>query len=409
VEVATRQLEADASGMAVSKVEEPAAGFVTVVLPCLNEAASVGAVVEEALTTLEAAGIPGEVLVVDNGSHDHSAEVAAAAGARVVHEPRRGYGRALRTGISSARGSIVVMADADWTYDLTKLPALIGPVQAGDADIAIGTRLLHATRETMPVLHRYVGTPALTAFLRSAGGYPDLTDSQSGFRCFRKEEIDALGLRSDGMEFASEMLIKSSRKKLRVVDIPTGYRKRVGVSKLNTMRDGWRHLRLILLLAPELMLVAPGAILFLLGMLMSAVAFLPTKGLEIGSLRWQPVFFASIALVLGLQAVLVGLVFVWRRSTLTGAPIGHGMGFIRRTAFPRMCTLAGVGTLVAGLALDALLFAKWVEGASTAGSDLPIASLAQSLLLVGSSLASFGLIVSWLHWDERQNRSVDQA
>ena len=267
--------------------------FVTVVLPCLDEEDSVGLVVQEALQAMATASIPGEVLVVDNGSSDRSAEVATAAGARVVHESRKGYGRALRSGIAHANGTIVVMADADWTYDMTKLPLLVGPVRRREADITIGSRLQEATNKTMPILHRYVGTPALTALVRGAGGQARLPDSQSGFRCFRKDALSRLGLKSEGMEFASEMLIKGSRHNLRIVDIPTGYRERIGISKLNTFGDGWRHLRLILLLAPELLLLAPGALLFLVGVVLSAAAFLPSKGIVVGSIRWQPTFLRA--------------------------------------------------------------------------------------------------------------------
>jgi hypothetical protein len=376
------------------------------VLPCLNEEDSVGLVVQEALQALRAAHISGEVLVVDNGSDDRSAEVAQEAGARIIHEPRKGYGRALRSGISEAVGSIVVMADADWTYDMTKLSVLIEPVRTGEADITIGSRLQGATRHTMPALHRYVGTPALTALVRASGSN-QVPDSQSGFRCFRKEAVSALGLKADGMEFASEMLIKASRRNLRIVDIPTGYRKRIGTSKLNTLADGWRHLRLILLLAPELLLLAPGAVLFLVGVVLTAADFLPTRGIVIGSLRWQPIFFATIALVLGLQAMLVGLVFVWRRAAAAGSSPGHGLGFVRTPIFPRLCSLVGIALLVGGLGLDGLLFVEWTRGGQGSATALPIASLAQSLLLVGGSLASFGLFVMWLHWDEGQNRSGD--
>ena len=401
--MATRQVRSRSHPEAVRPLDAAVTDFVSVVLPCLNEEDSVGLVVQEALQTLRTARIQGEVLVVDNGSDDRSAEVAEKAGARVIREPRKGYGRALRSGIAEAAGSIIVMADADWTYDMTKLPLLIEPVRSGEADITIGSRLQGATRHTMPVLHRYVGTPALTALVRASGS-SQLPDSQSGFRGFQKQAISALGLSADGMEFASEMLIKASRRNLRIVDIPTGYRKRIGTSKLNTLEDGWRHLRLILLLAPELLLLAPGALLFLVGVILTAADFLPTRGIAIGSLRWQPIFFATIALVLGLQAILVGLVFVWRRAAAAGISPGHGLGFVRTPIFPRICSLVGIAFLLGGLGLDGLLFGMWARGGQSSPIDLSIASLAQSLLLVGGSLASFGLVVMWLHWDEGQNR-----
>jgi glycosyltransferase involved in cell wall biosynthesis len=403
VKMVTRQIDVDND--AIPSLHSAVDGdFITVVLPCLNEEASVALVVTEALQALEGAGLEGEVLVVDNGSEDSSAEAARMAGARVIVERRRGYGRALRTGIAEAKGSVVVMADADWTYDMTKIPLLVAPVLAGRAEIAIGSRLHEANGGNMPVLHRLVGTPVLTALVRRAGGNKDLADSQSGFRCFRKESIRRLQLNSDGMEFASEMLIKGSHNNLRIQDVPTGYRKRIGVSKLNTLSDGWRHLRLILLLAPEQVLVAPGTLLFLVGVILSGAAFFPPQGIEIGSLRWQPIFFSAIAVVLGLQALLIGLTFVWRRSAITGAPIGHGLSFIRNPAFPRACSLLGLVMLLTGFGLDAFLFVKWVNHGGNGFSDLPIASLGQSLLLAGGSLGSFGLVVMWLHWDERQNR-----
>ncbi len=330
-------------------------------------------------------------------------KVALAAGARVIREDRRGYGRAVRTGIAAAKGTIVVMADADWTYDMTKLPILIEPVLIGTADLSIGSRLHEATRKSMPLLHKYVGTPALTAFIRTAGGYGSLTDSQSGFRCFRAETISKLKLSADGMELTSEMLLKSSQHNLRLVEVPTGYRERIGTSKLNTLSDGLRNLRVLVHLAPEFFFLAPGAILVLIGAVLHIASFLPSRGIVIGSLRWQPIFFATIALVLGLQMFLVGLVFVWRRAPVSKTAMGRGLGMIRSASFPIACSLLGAALLVGGLLLDILLIAKVIDQEA----PLPIASLAQSLLLVGGSLASFGLVVFWLHWDRRLNRDED--
>ena len=379
---------------------------VSVVLPCLNEEGAVGLVVQEALATLRAAGLTAEVVVVDNGSTDRSAHVAHISGARVIHEKRRGYGRALRSGIADAKGSIVVMADADCTYDMSKLPALIGPVLNDQADIAIGSRLVDANRETMPFLHRYVGTPVLSALIRRAGTYQTSVDSQSGYRCFRKETFTRLRLLSDGMEFASEMLIKGSHHNLRVIEIPTGYRKRIGDSKLNTFADGWRHLRMILLLAPEILLLAPGGAAVAIGLILTVAAFLPARGVEVGSLRWQPIFFAGICLVLGVQSVLVGLVFVWHRTLVTGVKPPRHFQLVRSPMFAHICAIAGASLLGLGCTLDAILFVRWIRG-TTDVTSLPTASLAQNAMLVGGALMSFGLIVSWLHWTERQTRRDD--
>jgi glycosyltransferase involved in cell wall biosynthesis len=184
---------------------------VAVVLPCLNERDAVGLCVRQARDALAAGGLDGEVIVVDNRSTDGSAEVAAAAGARVITEPCRGYGRALRTGFERTDADVVVMADADGTYDLSKLPLLVRPVLDGDADMALATRLDGATRESMPLLHRYLGTPVIAFLTSRACGRKVTGDSQTGYRAFRRDRMLGLGLRSDGMELASEMLIKAAR------------------------------------------------------------------------------------------------------------------------------------------------------------------------------------------------------
>lgn len=231
-------------------------GFVSVVLPCLNEAGGVAATVDEAFRGLAAAGVAGEVIVVDNGSIDRSADRAVAAGARLVEQPARGYGAALRTGIGAARGDVVVIADADRSYDLARLGDLLVPIRRG-ADLVVGARLRGEIEGgAMPILHRYLGTPILSGLVSVLGGVR-FADGQSGYRAFRRESVLGLRLGASGMEYASEMLLKATAAGLTTAEVPTRYRVRVGESKLRPVRDGWRHLRLLARLGPQRSLVPP--------------------------------------------------------------------------------------------------------------------------------------------------------
>ncbi|MDX6581805.1 MAG: hypothetical protein QOI10_989 [Solirubrobacterales bacterium] len=215
------------------------------VLPCLDEGASVAACVYAARAALRESGIDGEVLVVDNGSTDDSRSAARRAGARVAVEPRRGYGRALLHGIEAAGAPVIAIADADGTYELAELGALLAPVLAGEADLVLGSRIAGSAPGAMPPLHRYLGTPVLNHLIARTSGEPAHRDSQSGFRAFRRDAILALDLRGSGMELASEMLIRAARAGLRIAEVDVPYGPRTGKSKLRPFSDGWRHLRAI--------------------------------------------------------------------------------------------------------------------------------------------------------------------
>ena len=365
---------------------------VTVVLPCLNEEGSVGLCVNEARDALAAAGIRGEVVVVDNGSTDASAEVATASGARVIGESRPGYGSALLAGFEAARGDVIVMADADFTYDLGRIPDLVRPVMEGQADLVLGSRLDSATRGTMPFLHRFVGTPLLTFLTARACGRRVVTDSQSGFRAFRRDSLAVMGLTSTGMELASEMLINAARAGVRIQEVQTGYRPRIGQSKLATWSDGWRHLLLIFMLAPDLLLIGPGLALLALGSAMLGVSFLHPSGVQIGSTVWQPVFFSGIAVVLGMEAVLAGAVLA-HTSSVTPTGVGARFAFVGKPSFPSRCVGVGVAMAFLGLALNVLLFFLWLgDKTHTPLSHFGLASLSQSLIIVGGTVATFGIL-----------------
>jgi glycosyltransferase involved in cell wall biosynthesis len=223
------------------RVSEP---HVSIVIPCLNESATVGACVHVARDALAGLDEHGEVIVVDNGSSDGSPELAEAAGAQVLREPRRGYGRAYLTGFAAAHGDYLVMGDADLTYDFSETARFVAELDAG-ADLVIGNRMASIRPGAMPWLHRYVGNPLMTRLVQRLYR-TDIGDVWCGMRAFRREAYDAIGLTSNGMEFALQMIVRSTQRGLDVREIPIVLHPRGGESKLDKVRDGMRGLHLIL-------------------------------------------------------------------------------------------------------------------------------------------------------------------
>jgi glycosyltransferase involved in cell wall biosynthesis len=276
---------------------------VTVVIPCLNEAEGIVSVVKEAQEALRAAGVDGEVIVVDNASDDDSAALARAAGATVVTEPRRGYGSAYLAGLASARGEYIVMADADGTYPLDRLGEFIERLRAG-ADMVLGSRFKGTIEPgAMPWPNRYLGNPLLTGMLnllfRSG-----VSDAHCGLRAVRRDVVPDLQLSATGMEFASEMVIKAGKRHLRIDEVPIDYRVRIGESKLSRFSDAWRHVRFMLLYSPAFLFVLPGG-------LAAAAGFVGL--IVLGSMRhlsdnWTgvSVMFAMLT-ILGLGVIQLGL------------------------------------------------------------------------------------------------------
>jgi len=283
-----------------------AAPEISVVIPCLNEEEAVGAVVDQAWEGISASGRPGEVIVVDNRSTDRSAEVAADHGAIVVREERPGYGSAYLAGLAVARGDYIVMGDADETYPIRDLAPFVERLAAGD-DLVMGSRFegtIHG--EAMPWLNRHVGNPILTGLLNVLFGVK-ISDAHCGMRAVRREALETLDLHSTGMEFASEMVFKAFRRKLRVSEIPIDYYPRVGESKLNRFGDAWRHVRFMLLYSPSWLYFVPGAILLVIGVL-GAIALAAGPVTVLGH-TWQihSLFLCMFAILLGTQVVQLGI------------------------------------------------------------------------------------------------------
>jgi glycosyltransferase involved in cell wall biosynthesis len=284
----------------------PPAPEISVVIPCLNEEEAVGKVVDQAWEGIRLAGREGEVLVVDNGSTDRSAEIAAEHGARIVSELRRGYGSAYLKGLAVARGKYVVMGDADETYPLEQLPLFVERLEAGD-DLVMGSRFTGSIHgDAMPFLNRFVGNPILTGMLNLLFGVK-VSDAHCGMRAIRRDAIATLDLHSTGMEFASEMVFKAYRRDLRVSEIPIDYYPRVGESKLNRFGDAWRHVRFMLLYSPSWLYLVPGTALLLLGV--AGMIALASGPVDILGRTWQihtMLGFVALTLI-GAQVVQLGV------------------------------------------------------------------------------------------------------
>src|SRR3954452_4520015 len=283
---------------------EADAPVVSVVIPCLNEAENIEACVVAAMEALVRMGVSGEVIVADNDSEDDSARLAEQAGARVVVERGRGYGSAYMAGFAAARGRYIVMADADLTYDFKEIPRFVAALDEG-AEMVIGDRMDNIRPGAMPWLHRYVGNPVLTGLLNLFFG-TGISDAHCGMRAVRRDVLARLDLRTTGMEFASEMVIRAAKENLRIAEFPIEYHPRGGESKLSSFRDGWRHLRFLLVHSPNHLFIVPGALLAGVGTL---IVVLVGAGLDFFGRAWglHALIGGTLLMIVGTQVLALGL------------------------------------------------------------------------------------------------------
>lgn len=370
---------------------------VSVVIPCLDEAASIGICVEKALAALARLGLSGEVVVADNGSTDDSALIAVAKGARVVPAGVRGYGAALRAGIDASHGRFIVMGDADDSYDFGDLDRFVDAWRAG-YDVVLGDRFAGGIRRgAMPWHHRYIGNPVLTRVLSTLFRTP-VHDAHCGMRGFTRDAYDRMDLRTTGMEFASEMIAKAAGLGLRMTEVPVPLwpDRRGRPPHLRSAADGWRHLRFMLLYSPGWLFLVPGTAMFVVGM--AIMLWLLPGERQVGSVAFDvhSMVGAMILCLIGVQVVSMGLF---------AKVYSHAVGFsnhdgplerrLRELTLERSLIVGGV-VAAAGLAGDATVLARWAAGGFGELDELRAVILSSTWLFIGVQLVFGAFLLSML-------------
>lgn len=369
-------------------------------MPCLNEAETLAACISKARGYFDRSGVKGEIVIADNGSTDGSQQIALGLGARIVDVPVRGYGAALAAGIDAARGRFVVMGDSDDSYDFSRLDAYIDKLREG-FELVMGNRFKGGIAPgAMPPLHRYLGNPVLSAIGRMFFS-TSVRDFHCGLRGFDRQAIQRLNLRTTGMEFASEMVVKAALAKLRIVEVPTTLSPdgRSRPPHLRSWRDGWRHLRFLLMFAPRSLFLYPGLAMIALGVLACALV-LP------GPLRMGSVVFDVHTLVIGMAAILVGtqvvifFLLAKQHAIAVGVlPMGENFQAFRRWFKLEYALLFAGGLVLFGLAGIFLALANWSArsfGALDYSQMMRLVVPAVTLLAVGVQVAMAAFLSSIL-------------
>ena len=367
--------------------------LVSVVMPCLDEEAAIGPCIEKIQHTFAAADLEGEIVVCDNGSTDASVAIAERMGARVVHQPLRGYGQAYLKGFASARGRYLVMGDADDTYDFTMIPQFLAALRDEGNDFVTGSRYLNGGDANITALHRWFGNPALTRILNLFFG-ARYTDVYCGFRAFSRDAYDRIRPVSPGMEFNLELAINAGLAGLRVKEIPIVLAPRKGESKLRTFRDGWRSLRMMLLYSPNKLFFLPGSVLLVLGLLIHVAVLLGLVQFGGRPASGVTAIFATIFSVVGFEILSLGLhakTYSWSRRF-------DRDNRVLRTFYARFKLegglLLGAGLVAIGAGILAVNVAQWLRSDLLPLPHPEWVAFAATLVIIGFSTLFSSLFIS---------------
>lgn len=364
---------------------------VSIVIPCLNEEENIGECVRRARGVLGESGLVGEVIVVDNGSDDRSAELAAAAGATVVHEPRRGYGSAYLAGFAAAAGDYIVMIDADLTYDFEEIPNFVRQLDEG-AELVMGNRMKNIEPGAMSLMSR-IGNPILSSFLNLVYRTP-IGDAHCGLRAIRRDALPRLDLHSTGMEFASEMVIRAVRADLDIREQPIRLHVRGGESKLSPLRDGWRHLRLMLVYSPGFLFFIPGAVMVAIGTL--TIGTVLAKVTIFGRQFYIHAEIAgSLLVIVGIEVIVLGLIARTYGFYFMGVRDPFLERMHRHFTLERGLIAGGVVVLAAVVG-GLVIVGDWIaKGAGSLGQG-EVALLAATVVVAGVQIIFASFVLSIL-------------
>lgn len=381
----------------------------SIVMPCLNEAETLAVCIDKARRYLARSGVVGEVIIADNGSTDGSQDIALAHGARVVNVPAKGYGSALMGGIEAARGDYVIMGDADDSYDFSRLDPFVERLRAGD-ELVMGNRFRGGIAEgAMPPLHKYLGNPVLSWIGRVLFRSP-IGDFHCGLRGFNRQSILDLHLQTTGMEFASEVVVKSTLGGLRVSEVPTTLDKdgRSRPPHLRSWRDGWRHLRFLLIFSPRWLFLIPGAVAFFLGLLGTLfISFGPIILGEVGFDVSSQVYLAALTVV-GYQSVLFAILTkIYAQHEGFRIPRSRNFDRLERRISLESGALVGLALFLIGLAIAIWQFSMWAAGGFGAldpSNTLRTAVLSALLMMLGAQTIMAGMFLGVLNVGLKRDR-----
>jgi len=360
---------------------------VSIVLPTMNEEKAIGDSIKSIKDALEKLGLKYEIIVVDKGEA-RTPLIAESLGAKVVRQVGSGYGDAYIEGFKHASGKYIVIGDPDGSYEFQELPKLLAPLLRGEADIVICSRTRgNIEKGAMPWLHRHIGNPLLTWILNLFFGV-GISDAHCGFRAFTRDALERLALKCKGMEFASEMIIKSRLEGLRIVEVPITYKKRVGTSKLRSFKDGWRHLRLMLLYSPMYLFLLPGVFFLSVGSILMGYAYFSVP------VRLHTMILGSMLVLLGFQVLGFGIsAKVYAVNRGFEKPSKLTKFFMRYSVLEEGLVIGGLVTII-GVILGVYIFVQWRISGYKALFMVKEAILVLTLVVTGIQIVFFSFFIS---------------